>query len=115
MHEAVLKKKEVSSSVLSLTFEWNHEMDGSMDQYSNIKCHLAIRHSCSSGTCIYFASFPSLSHTHSAETPLPGRHMKRYPKRVNDRKQYQEDELSDEDEYLCKEWQNEFHGYKKII
>ena len=38
--------------------------------------------------------------------------MKRYPKRVNDRKQYQEDELSDEDEYLCKEWQNEFHGYK---
>ena len=41
--------------------------------------------------------------------------MKRYPKRVNDRRKYQEDELSDEDEYLCKDWQNtEFHGCKRL-
>ena len=44
---------------------WMESWDGSMDQYSNIKRHLAIRHSCSSGTCIYFASFPSLTHAHT--------------------------------------------------
>ena len=55
---------------------------------------------------------PTHTHTHSAETPLPARHMKRYPKRVNDRKQYQEDELSDEDEYLCKDDKTNFMAMK---
>ena len=111
MHEAVLKRKEVSSSVLSLTFEWNHEMGPWINTAISsvillLDIHVLV-------VLVFTLHLSPLSHTctHSAETPLPVRHMKRYPKRVNDRKQYQEDELSDEDEYLCKEWQNEFHGY----